>query len=124
MAAGLTLLNILNNNPQIYQSLEQKGSKIAEGMRKSIKEQGLNYTVNQIGSMVNIFFTDKKVENFEDALTCDTALFGKYFHAMLNRGIYIAPAQFESWFLSNALSDEDVNRIIEANDDALREIHA
>jgi glutamate-1-semialdehyde 2,1-aminomutase len=124
MAAGITLLNILNNNPQIYQELEQKGSKIAEGMRKAIKDQGLNYTVNQIGSMTNIFFTDRKVENFEDALTCNTALFGKYFHAMLNRGIYIAPAQFESWFLSNALSDADVTRIIEANEDALREIHA
>jgi len=124
MAAGLALLNILNDNPQIYQSLEQKTSRIAEGMRKSIKEQGLHCRVNQIGSMTNIFFTDKKVENFEDALTCNTALFGKYFHAMLNRGVYIAPAQFESWFLSDALSDADVNRIIEANEDALREIHA
>lgn len=124
MAAGLALLTILNNKPQIYQNLESNTSKIADGMRKAIKDQGLKYTVNQIGSMTNIFFTDKKVENFDDALTCNTALFGKYFHAMLNRGIYIAPAQFESWFLSNALSDADVTRIIEANEDALREIHA
>ena len=72
--------------------------------------------------MYSLFFTDKPVFDFESAKQCDTALFGKYFRAMLDRGIYLAPSQFESLFLSTALTDDLIDKIIIANKESLQEI--
>jgi glutamate-1-semialdehyde 2,1-aminomutase len=83
---------------------------------------GKNYAVNRVGSMMCMFFTEKPVNNFKSALTSDTALYGKYFHKMLNRGIYLAPAQFEALFVSIAHTKEDLDKTIRANRDALEKI--
>jgi glutamate-1-semialdehyde 2,1-aminomutase len=72
--------------------------------------------------MFTLFFTDKPVNNFEDAKTSDTALFGRYFQAMLKRGIYLAPSQYEAMFLSTALTDEHIQTILEANLESLKEV--
>ncbi|MFC4873712.1 glutamate-1-semialdehyde 2,1-aminomutase [Negadavirga shengliensis] len=122
MAAGLTMLKQLWDDNSIYSSLEATGNAIVSGIRDSLKSLGLSYTMNHIGSMYSLFFTHEPVVDFKSAQTCDTALFGKYFQAMLRKGIYLAPSQFESLFLSTALKQEHVDRILEANEAALREL--
>ena len=83
---------------------------------------GLSYTINNLGSMYTLFFTDKKVINFADAQTCDTGVFGKYFRGMLDRGIYLAPSQYESLFLSTALEQSHLDQILEANEQVLKSL--
>jgi glutamate-1-semialdehyde 2,1-aminomutase len=122
MAAGLTMLTYLNEHPEVYTQLEASGEKLAAGFTASHKKLGLNYTLNHIGSMYTLFFTDQPVTDFPSAKTSDLALFGKYFHAMLQKGIYMGPSQFESMFLSTALTDAHLDRIIEANEASLKEI--
>lgn len=122
MAAGLTMLNHLNSHPEVYTTLNAVGDKIVSGFRKSLDKLGLNYTINHIGSMYSLFFTDKEIFDFASAKQADTALFGKYFQAMLHRGVYLAPSQFESLFLSTALNDEYISQIVEANEASLQEI--
>ena len=121
MAAGLAMLNALNQNPEIYTELDKTAKIIVAGFQKNLDERKLNYTINQVGSMFSLFFTDKKVTNFEEAKTCDTEKFGKYFRGMLSRGIYLAPSQFETLFLSTVISEDDVQAIIKANAEALDE---
>jgi glutamate-1-semialdehyde 2,1-aminomutase len=122
MAAGLAMLRHLKANPQIYKQLEVISQKISNGIKSSIERLGLHFTLNQVGSMFTLFFTKQAVTNFDSAKTSDTALFGKYFQAMLKRGIYLAPSQYESLFLSTALSDDDIKQIIWANEESMKEI--
>ncbi len=122
MAAGLTMLNYLNEHPEVYSQLELSGHKLVNGFRNSMKKLGLNYTINNIGSMYTLFFTEQQVTDFPSAKSSDLPLFGKYFHAMLDRGIYMGPSQFESMFLSTALEDSHIERIIQANEESLREV--
>jgi glutamate-1-semialdehyde 2,1-aminomutase len=123
MTAGLAMLHYLNNHPSVYTELEQIGNQLVTGIQKSLNALGLNYTINHLGSMYSLFFTSHAVKDFESAKHSDTLLFGKYFQAMLKRGIYLAPSQFESLFLSKALSDDLIQQIIVANEEALKEIH-
>ncbi|MCF0041070.1 glutamate-1-semialdehyde 2,1-aminomutase [Dyadobacter fanqingshengii] len=122
MAAGLTMLNYLNDHPEVYTQLETSGEKLANGFKASMRKLGLNYTLNQIGSMYTLFFTDQPVTDFPSAKSSDLPLFGRYFHAMLDRGIYMGPSQFESMFLSTALEDKHLDTIIAANEESLKEI--
>ncbi|MFD2201543.1 glutamate-1-semialdehyde 2,1-aminomutase [Shivajiella indica] len=122
MAAGLTMLQYLNSHPETYLELNQIGSKLITGISNSLSKLGLKYTINHIGSMYSLFFTDKEVFDFTSAKNSDTSLFGKYFQAMLKRGIYLAPSQFESLFLSIALTDDLIAKIIQANEESLKEI--
>ena len=122
MAAGLAMLQHLNDNPSVYQEIDALATKMVEGIQQNLDRLKLPYTMNHLGSMFSIFFTDQKVVDFETAKTCDTALFGRYFQAMLQRGVYLAPSQFESLFVSNALSEADIAHFIQANGEALAEI--
>lgn len=122
MAAGLAMLDYLNDHQEVYLNLDQAGVKLAQGFRSSMEKLGLNYTVNQIGSMYTLFFTEQPVKDFPAARSCNMELYGKYFHAMLNRGVYLGASQYESMFLSTALEDRHLERIIQANEDSLREI--
>jgi glutamate-1-semialdehyde 2,1-aminomutase len=121
MSAGLAMLHYLNDHAEVYTQLDQTGQKIADGVRASVQKLGLNFTVNQVGSMFTLFMTSQTVVDFESAKTCDLPLFGRYFHAMLERGIYLAPSQFESLFFSTALEDSHIQTILEANEAALKE---
>ncbi|MEQ8473176.1 MAG: glutamate-1-semialdehyde 2,1-aminomutase [Marinoscillum sp.] len=120
MAAGYTMLKYLYDHPETYGKLESNTKKIVAGYKESLKALGLNYTMNQIGSMYSLFFTDQKVIDFATAKSCNTADFGKYFNLMLQKGIYLAPSQFETLFVSAVLSDDDISDIIHANDESLR----
>lgn len=122
MSAGLAVLHHLNDHPGVYTRLDEIGDKLTAGFRASVEKLGLNFTINHIGSMFTLFMTDRSVANFVDAKTCDLALFGRYFHAMLKRGIYFPPSQFESLFVSTALTDELIAQIIQANEESLMEV--
>jgi glutamate-1-semialdehyde 2,1-aminomutase len=119
MSAGYAMLTYLNEHPDIYAKLESVGNQLVSGIKQSLDKLKMNYTINQIGSMYSLFFTDKKVVDFETAKTSDTVSFGKYFHNMLQRGIYLAPSQYESLFLSVALTDSDIKNILQANEESL-----
>lgn len=121
MSAGLAMLHYLNEHPDVYTRLDEIGSKLATGFQASLTKLGLPYTINQIGSMFTQFMTDKTVTDFETAKTCDVPRFGRYFHAMLKRGVYLAPSQFESLFVSVALTDELIEQVIQANEESLIE---
>lgn len=122
MAAGLSMLEYLSEHQEVYLNLDQAGMKLAQGFRGSLEKLGLNYTINQIGSMYTLFFTDLPVTDFPSAKSSDLKLYGMYFHAMLNRGIYLGPSQFESMFLSSALSDAHLDEIIQVNEEAIKEV--
>ncbi|MDX1904989.1 MAG: glutamate-1-semialdehyde 2,1-aminomutase, partial [Thermonemataceae bacterium] len=122
MAAGWAMLTELNENPHIYQKLEQITQTLTNAIQGIIEKLDLPCSINQIGSMYSLFFTKEKVVDFETAKTSDTELFAKYFHKMLERGVYLAPSQFESLFLSVALSEDDLAYLIKANEEVLTEI--
>lgn len=122
MSAGFAALNYINNNPKIYSQLEESGKYLEDGLKKVINNSGKNFKINRLGSMINIFFTEEAVTDFNSALKSDVKLFGKFFHAMLKRGVYLAPAQFETWFISTAHTKEDLDKTINAADEALKEI--
>lgn len=122
MSAGLAMLRHLNEHPEVYTRLEEIGEKLTSGFKASLLKLGVNYTINHLGSMFTLFMTEQPVSNFIDAKTCDIPLFGRYFHAMLKRGVYLAPSQFESLFLSVALTDDLVQQVIQANEESLIEV--
>jgi glutamate-1-semialdehyde 2,1-aminomutase len=121
MSAGMAMLTYLKENPEVYKQLESTTNKLVQGIRENMEQLGLNFTINQIGSMFSIFFTSNEVTDFESAKTSDTAFFGRYFNAMLNRGIYLAPSQFEALFVSTAIGSEQVESFIKANRESLKE---
>lgn len=122
MAAGLAILKELDQNPGIYRQTEASTQALVEGYKSSLEKCGLNYTMNQIGSMYSMFFTDNIVVDFESAKTCDTTVFGKYFRSMLENGVYLAPSQFETLFVSTCIGDDEVSKILEANDKSLKSL--
>lgn len=122
MAAGYAALTYIKENPEVYEVLEEKASYLAGGFKKNLEKLGKNYWMNRVGSMMCMFFTEEKVVDFKTAVKSDTELYGKYFHEMLMRGIYLAPAQFEALFVSTVHSKEDLNKTIEAHYEALSSI--
>lgn len=122
MIAGYTLLNELKNNPSIYKELEQKIIYLRDGLNEVLKAWGQPYIINQLGSMISIHFSDHAVVDFATAASANNELFKKYFHAMLKRGVYLPPSAFESWFLNNALTYEDLDKTITATAQSLSEI--
>ena len=122
MAAGKAMLTYLNENPGVYTQLEETGNQIVGGIRQILDRLNLKYQINHIGSMYSLFFSETQVVDFETAKTSDTAKFGKYFHGMLDSGIYLAPSQYEALFLSTALSQENIAAILAANEAVLKGI--
>lgn len=120
MSAGYAALRYIKENPGIYDQLEEKSAYLAEGLKDSIRTANKNYRINRIGSMMTLFFTEEKVTDFNSAIKSDTGLFGRYFHEMLKRGIYLPPAQFEAMFVSLAHSREDLDKTISASYEALK----
>ena len=123
MYMGKKNLEVLRDNPQIYVELERKATKLAEGLKSNIEKLGLNYTVNRAGSLVCLFFAQGPINNYEDVMNCDVDKFNKYFRELLNKGILLAPTQFEAMFLSNAHTDEDIEYTIKASYEALKASH-
>jgi glutamate-1-semialdehyde 2,1-aminomutase len=122
MIAGFTLLTALKKNPSVYDDLEKKGKYLHDGLDKVLKDSGSPYVINQLGSMISIHFSQQPVVDFSSAAAADNSKFNRFFHAMLNRGIYLPPSAFETWFLSGALSKKDMDDTIDAARAALQEI--
>ncbi len=119
MTAGLETLRIIDETPDFYAKLEENCAYLENGFRDAMKELNLNYTLNRVGSMLTIFFTDAKVIDFDTAKLSDTGKFTKYFNAMLESGIYLPPSQYEAWFVSAAHTHKDLDRTIKAHYSAL-----
>jgi len=114
MAAGYETLTKLYNNPSLYAHMEKLGDKLENGLLEIAKEKGIAMVVNRCGSMLTAFFTEiKEVKTYEDAKTCDTLLFARYFEHMIKSGINIAPSQFEAIFLCVKHTEEDIERFLE-----------
>lgn len=106
MAAGLTQLTILKEHPEYYKALNENAEWFFAEIQKTVAEAGLPYQVNHVGSIGSLFFTKEKVRDYDSAKTSDTKAFAEYCNYMLNHGVYLAPAQFESIFLSIAHSKD------------------
>lgn len=122
MVAGFTLLTELKNNPGIYTELEEKTAYLHKGLDTVLKTSGTPYVINRLGSMISVHFSDQPVTDFATAASANNELFKQYFHAMLQRGVYLPPSAFESWFLNNALSYADLYKTIQATEESLKEI--
>jgi glutamate-1-semialdehyde 2,1-aminomutase len=122
MAAGYSALKHIKDHPEIYDELEEKSSYLERGFKENLKSVGKYYSMNRVGSMMCMFFTEEPVDNFNDAVKSDTELYGKYFNEMLKRGIYLAPAQFEALFVSTVHSKEDLDKTIRAHKESLEVI--
>ncbi|MCM4167040.1 Glutamate-1-semialdehyde 2,1-aminomutase [Arenibacter antarcticus] len=114
MSAGLAMLTELNNNPDIFRSLADKTEYLGKGMAKVLQEHNVPFQKNRFGSMISFHFTDEPVVDFESSVKGNNDTFKKYFHGMLNQGVYLPPSAFESYFLNDALSYEDLDNTIKA----------
>jgi glutamate-1-semialdehyde 2,1-aminomutase len=118
MVAGFTTLSLLT--PEVYEQLERKSARLEEGFTQNAKEIGIASTINRVGSMVCPFFTEGPVTNYETAKQSDISRFTRYFGHLLDRGISIAPSQFEGMFVSAAHTDEDIEQTIAAHREVLQ----
>lgn len=114
MAAGLAMLESLNNDPQIFERLEEKTAYLEQGIRKVLTNNNIEFTINRVGSMISVHFDANPVIDFETAKKGDNEAFKKFFHGLLHEGIYIAPSAYETWFITDALSYEDLDFTINA----------
>ncbi len=116
MIAGYTLLKELNDNISIYAELDKKCKTLCEGIHQILEKKKIAHTINQLGSMMSVHFGSHPITDFESAKACNNALFGKFFHHLLAQGVYLPPSAFESWFISQSLSQEDIQQTINAVD--------
>ena len=122
MEAGFAMLTYLDNNPDVFESLEKKTEMLHQGMETALDKKGIHYQINRYGSMLSVHFTQKPVVDFETAALGNNENFKKYFHGMLDRGVYLPPSAFESYFLNDALSKEDIAFTISAFEDWLKSL--
>ena len=114
MAAGLAQLRYLHDHPQVYTHINHMGASLAQDMGKLCEKSSVPVAINQVGSLLSPFFTPTEVSTFVDAKGSDVGMYARYFGEMLQRGIYLAPAQFEAMFLSDAHSGEDLTATLES----------
>ena len=114
MAAGLTMLKELNDNRNIFNSINEKTEYLHKGIEKAFNSESVKFTINRVGSMISVHFTEKPVTDFASAAKANNENFNKFFHGMVKEGIYIAPSAFETWFICDALSYADLDATIAA----------
>jgi glutamate-1-semialdehyde 2,1-aminomutase len=112
MAAGFSMLNAIDNDPELYQRLDKKTNYLDTGISKILKRKGVKFSTNRVGSMFSIHFAENNVTDFDSAKKADNRFFSTFFHELLKNGIYIAPSSYESWFLSDALTFDDLDKTI------------
>ncbi|WP_268223826.1 glutamate-1-semialdehyde 2,1-aminomutase [Sinomicrobium oceani] len=116
MSAGLAMLSELNDNPGIFESLEEKTLYLHKGIARLLNKHSVPHRINRLGSMISVHFTDCDVRDFKSSATGNNNSFKKFFHGMLDEGIHLPPSAFESWFLNDALSYEDLDFTLNAVD--------
>ena len=122
MAAGLAQLTYLKEHPEVYTDIAAKGEKLAAGLRQAIAKTGAPVVVNQIGSLLAPFFTPTAVTTFVDAKGSDVGKYAKYFQGMLERGVALAPAQFEAMFVSAAHGEAELQATLDAAEEVFRSL--
>ena len=123
MAAGLATLELIQA-PGFHERLEQRTHELCDGLEAAAREAGVAVTTTRSCAMFGLFFTDRQVETFADATACDIAAFRRFFHGMLQRGVYLAPSAYEAGFLSSAHGDAEIAHTLEAAREAFREAAA
>ena len=124
MSAGIAAISKINNDANLYARLEKLAKRLMDGFKEAAKSAGITIQTEVRGSMFGYFFTDHAVKNYDDALKSDTKLFAKFHQAMLRRGIYLAPSQFETGFICDAMSEVDIDLAVNAAKEAFLEIKA
>ncbi|WP_103594106.1 glutamate-1-semialdehyde 2,1-aminomutase [Campylobacter concisus] len=124
MSAGIAAISKINSDVNLYARLEKLAKRLMEGFKEAAKSAGITIQTEVRGSMFGYFFTDHAVKNYDDALKSDTKLFAKFHQAMLKRGIYLAPSQFETGFICDAMSEADIDLAVNAAKEAFLEIKA
>lgn len=114
MAAGLAMLKALNEDTRVFQRLEDKTAYLEKGIRETLTNNGVVFTINRVGSMISVHFDSAPVTDFKSAAKGDNETFRKFFHGLLEQGIYIAPSAYETWFITDALTYEDLDFTIKA----------
>jgi glutamate-1-semialdehyde 2,1-aminomutase len=114
MAAGLKMLQSINEDTGLFKRLEEKTAYLEKGIREVLTKNGIPFTVNRLGSMISVFFDEREVYDFKSAGYGDNDSFKEFFHGLLQEGIYIAPSSYETWFITDALSYEDLDATIAA----------
>jgi len=114
MAAGFEMLKAIDNDTQLFKRLEEKTTYLATGIRKALSDAEMPFTINSVGSMISVHFDAAQVVDFSSAAKGDNPIFKRFFHAMLQSGIYIAPSAYETWFLTDALTYDDLVITIDA----------
>jgi len=109
MAAGLEMLQALNNDKEIFTRLDEKTAYLEKGMREVLTKNNIDFTINRVGSMISVFFDSREVYDFKSAGFGDNEHFKKFFHGLLSEGIYIAPSSYETWFITDALTYDDLD---------------
>jgi len=123
MAAGIAMLTLINETPDFYAELERKAAKLEAGLRDNLAKTGVKGVINRVGSMMTLFFTNEtQVTSLDEAMKSDTGKYADYFKMTLESGIYVAPSQFESLFVSYAHTDKDIDTILAANLKALNQL--
>jgi len=122
LSAGLTTLNLISE-PGFFDKLSNKTKELVDGLKYCADKTGIPFTTNQVGGMFGYFFSgDKKITSYDQVMKCDQNKFKKFFHGMLNKGIYLAPSPFEAGFVSSAHNDSDIDKTINNAEYVLREI--
>jgi len=124
MSAGIAAISKINSDANLYARLEKLALRLMEGFKEAAKSAGITIQTEVRGSMFGYFFTNHAVKNYDDALKSDTKLFAKFHQAMLRRGIYLAPSQFETGFVCDAMSEADIDLAVNAAKEAFLEIKA
>ncbi|QPH92233.1 glutamate-1-semialdehyde 2,1-aminomutase [Campylobacter concisus] len=124
MSAGIAAISKINSDVNLYARLEKLAKKLMDGFKEAAKSAGITIQTEVRGSMFGYFFTDHVVKNYDDALKSDTKLFAKFHQAMLRRGIYLAPSQFETGFICDAMSEADIDLAVNAAKEAFLEVKA
>ncbi len=114
MAAGLAMLTELNTDADVFKRLAEKTAYLHKGISKVLTENNVVHTINRVGSMISVHFDETPVVNFETAAKGNNTIFKAFFHGLLNQGVYIAPSAFETWFITDALTYEDLDFTIAA----------
>lgn len=122
MAAGVTTLKILRDSPEIYAHVNRLGKMLEDGLAELSAKYEIPVTINRVGSMMTGFFTNQRVTDFESALTSDADRYVKFFTKMLARGIYMSPSQYEAMFISNAHTEDDIAKTIEASEHVMKSL--
>jgi len=122
MAAGLAMLKTIDDDNTLFSRLQDKTTYLHKGLSETLTKYNIPHTINRVGSMISVHFSDHPIYDFETALKANNNTFIAFFHGMLKEGVYIAPSAFETWFISDALTYDDIDFTIQAVDNVVKEL--